>query len=56
MMEGGSKDKDEQKNVVWGELDPDEVQLLVRTRRAYDARGEVLCAVPFSEYLSRSDE
>ncbi|KAI6081992.1 hypothetical protein F4821DRAFT_274478 [Hypoxylon rubiginosum] len=38
MMEGGSKDKDEQKNVVWGELDPDEVQLLVRTRRAYDAR------------------
>ncbi|KAI0160082.1 hypothetical protein GGR52DRAFT_178161 [Hypoxylon sp. FL1284] len=33
-----SKEMEEQKNVVWGELDPDEVQLLVKTRQAYAAR------------------
>ncbi len=41
-MDVESKEKDERKNVVWGELDADEVQLLVRTRRAYKARGEIL--------------
>ncbi|KAI1774468.1 hypothetical protein F4818DRAFT_83284 [Hypoxylon cercidicola] len=40
IMDVNSENK-EQKNAVWGELEPDEVQLLVRTREVYLARAEM---------------